>query len=677
MQQQKSALRSAFLRWGAQQPLQQFYILFRMLLFWHVIVSVVTYRIASRPGIPVILVIYGISLVLQIVLLPKKSPTSSGPSLIMLDFVLISFYVHYMGGVESQAFWLYMVEFHLLATSLCARRFRAPLSLLGLASFSVAALMAPGGPQRSSIFLLQLLSLSLAATFANHLGLSRDRQVRRAREDWLNSQRQLETHRLLAEINQRLLAEWELEKLLVVVLDGAGRLLTMDGGLLTLVDGQGRHEVVQTAGCADGLQGLLPADSALLQLIEQAPGVGRVCLPSSEEEYHAIYVPLKLEGAREGAIVLLRRQASEEFAGGDLEKLQAYAPSATMAISGALLYARLERRGSQLMLLNEIGRSIAATLDMEQLFETMYRGVARVMPAEAFFVAFYDERAQEIEIKYMYDLGQRYPEYRYAVNDGPTSLCILSGEPVIWNVDSRQIPGVQHHGVTTKFVQSMMVVPMKLEGRVIGAISAQSYTPAHYDEEQVQLLGTVASQAAIAFSNARLYARARELSLTDSMTGLANARRFYQELEARLAAASQSGSKVSLLMIDSDCLKQINDSYGHPAGDKHILNLASVIRSHVRSTDLAARYAGDEFMVVLPDADRDEAMRVGERIRRHVMEQLASPEQPDINVTVSVGVAVYPDDASSAENLFRQVDRALYKAKRQGRNRVRTVSPAD
>jgi hypothetical protein len=99
MQQQKSALRSAFLRWGAQQPLQQFYILFRMLLFWHVIVSVVTYRIASRPGIPVILVIYGISLVLQIVLLPKKSPTSSGPSLIMLDFVLISFYVHYMGGV--------------------------------------------------------------------------------------------------------------------------------------------------------------------------------------------------------------------------------------------------------------------------------------------------------------------------------------------------------------------------------------------------------------------------------------------------------------------------------------------------------------------------------------------------------------------------------------------------
>ncbi len=336
-------------------------------------------------------------------------------------------------------------------------------------------------------------------------------------------------------------------------------------------------------------------------------------------------------------------------------------------------HQRLERQNSYLLLLNEIGRSLSANMGMEQLFETMYKEVSRVMPTDVFFVALYDERGNTVEIRYLYEAGVRYPSQFMPLNNGPTSVAIRTGRPVVYSSDATAVPGISVIGLTDsdeQRVESMVVMPMRLEERVIGAVSAQSYSPAAYEEDQVQLLETVANQAAVMLANVRLFEKTRELSLTDSMTGLANARRFHQELERVLQQAEAPGAKVSLLVIDSDSLKQINDRFGHPIGDQHLVTLAQIIHSQIRSHDLAARYAGDEFLVVLPDCGRHDAYRTAERIRQAVIEHYRGKGPAQFGVTVSIGVAMYPDDATTAEQLFRVADQAMYQAKQEGRNRV-------
>ncbi len=335
--------------------------------------------------------------------------------------------------------------------------------------------------------------------------------------------------------------------------------------------------------------------------------------------------------------------------------------------------ARLERQHGHLKLLIQIGRSLSANTDMERLFETMYKEVSRVMSTDVFFVALFDEREEMVELKYLYEDGVRYPSQVIALNTGPTSQAIITGQPVIWHEKSTSIPGVIRIGAVdtdSPVTESLIVVPMRLEDRVIGAVSVQSYQAHAFDHEYVQLLETVASQAAVMLSNVRLFEKTRELSLTDSMTGLANARRFYQELEKILKQAARAGNKVSLLMIDSDSLKQINDRFGHPTGDLHLITLAGIIRSHIRSHDLAARYAGDEFLVVLLNCHRDAACQIAERMRRAVIDHYQAEGPPNLAVTVSIGVAMYPDDAATPEQLFRVADQAMYRSKQLGRNRV-------
>ena len=190
------------------------------------------------------------------------------------------------------------------------------------------------------------------------------------------------------------------------------------------------------------------------------------------------------------------------------------------------------------------------------------------------------------------------------------------------------------------------------------------HTP--YGAEQVRLLQTVASQAAVAIQNARLHERVRRLSLTDGLTGLANARRFYNELETILQDARRTKTEVGLLMIDSDSLKQINDNFGHRAGDQHLRALAEIIISNIRTEDLPVRYAGDEFLVILPGANRTVASAVAERICKSVAAYRMMVQACEVAATVSIGVAAFPEDANSVEDLFRSADMAMYRAKNGG-----------
>jgi diguanylate cyclase (GGDEF)-like protein len=215
-------------------------------------------------------------------------------------------------------------------------------------------------------------------------------------------------------------------------------------------------------------------------------------------------------------------------------------------------------------------------------------------------------------------------------------------------------------------------IPLVVGGEVIGSVLLNGRAP--YGEADEQRIRESVSQAAPVLANLRNLAIAEIRAATDSLTGLPNKRAVADALKRMFAQASTTRSPLAFLLIDLDHFKQVNDKWGHPLGDQVLANIGAVLRSNLRARDFAGRNGGEEFAILLPDTDIHEALRTAERVRAAVAE-IALPGT-DAAVTASIGVAGFPDHASTPDRLERLADAALYLAKRQGRNRVELAEPA-
>jgi diguanylate cyclase (GGDEF)-like protein len=214
--------------------------------------------------------------------------------------------------------------------------------------------------------------------------------------------------------------------------------------------------------------------------------------------------------------------------------------------------------------------------------------------------------------------------------------------------------------------------PLVVGGKVIGSVLLNRPTP--YDEADEQRIRESVSQAAPVLANLRNLAIAEIRAATDGLTGLPNKRAVTDTLKRMFAQAASERSPLALLMLDLDHFKQVNDNRGHAVGDQVLARVGAAIRGATRSHDFAGRNGGEEFAILLPDTEIPVALRIAERVRAAVAE-MSLPET-DVAVTVSVGVAGYPEHASTPDRLARLADAALYLAKRQGRNRVELAEPS-
>ena len=188
-----------------------------------------------------------------------------------------------------------------------------------------------------------------------------------------------------------------------------------------------------------------------------------------------------------------------------------------------------------------------------------------------------------------------------------------------------------------------------------------------WEENELLLLHTVADQVTVAVNQAHLFAQIQQQALTDGLTGCYNRRSFEMQLERDLHLATRLRQPLSLIMLDVDNFKRVNDSSGHDAGDLALRKLADCLREELRGVDSAARFGGDEFAVILPQADLEGAVLVAERLRSRI----AQTDVPGFgSISASFGIATFPDHASSRDTLVVAADRALYNAKYGGRNRV-------
>ena len=212
---------------------------------------------------------------------------------------------------------------------------------------------------------------------------------------------------------------------------------------------------------------------------------------------------------------------------------------------------------------------------------------------------------------------------------------------------------------------NLVVVPLSAEGRSLGALVVEHPGGARIQRRVVTGLERSASYAALALRNAWLLEQVQRLAATDGLTKIANRRTFEATLEREVARATRSAEHVSLVMVDIDHFKALNDTHGHQAGDEVLRNVAAALSCECRDFDTPARYGGEEFAIILPGCGPDEARDIAERLRGSVS---AAPSI--VPITASAGVATYPSHAGDADTLVRAADEALYRSKHAGRNRT-------
>lgn len=224
---------------------------------------------------------------------------------------------------------------------------------------------------------------------------------------------------------------------------------------------------------------------------------------------------------------------------------------------------------------------------------------------------------------------------------------------------------------TPETTKPVLSVPIAYAGQFFGTLVVRSNDPARiWSESEVQALLAIGHQVWKAVSQARLFAEIEQQSLTDDLTGCLNRRGFELQLESDLRLAGETDQPLSLVMVDIDHFKRINDTYGHPAGDEVLRALAAVLREATNGRATAARYGGEEFALILPQYDIEEASALADRVRVRVARMVESGIVTAI--TASFGVATFPSHGCTYDSLVKSADTALYQAKHTGRNRVCT-----
>jgi diguanylate cyclase (GGDEF)-like protein len=273
------------------------------------------------------------------------------------------------------------------------------------------------------------------------------------------------------------------------------------------------------------------------------------------------------------------------------------------------------------------------------------------------------------------DVQEHNIETQYSYDDGLTGYIVQYGKPLLlqsaWEVENFLIKNQRSN--IGPFPKTFMGAPMITKDRVIGAIVAHDLENERaYDEEDYKLFLMITSQAAIGFENVRLITQLEHLARTDALTGIYNRGYFHNVSRKILNSFEKEKTQVSLIMMDVDLFKGLNDTHGHQIGDLVLQHTVDVCKSLLRDKDVIGRVGGEEFSIMLPETSLEEAKKIAERIRQAIENLKIHNNGSAVQTTVSLGVASSTQvDKGTLEDLVRISDEALYQAKADGRNCVR------
>ncbi|HYA92867.1 MAG TPA: sensor domain-containing diguanylate cyclase [Thermodesulfobacteriota bacterium] len=247
----------------------------------------------------------------------------------------------------------------------------------------------------------------------------------------------------------------------------------------------------------------------------------------------------------------------------------------------------------------------------------------------------------------------------------------VDADRITLRVDKRELRAKQRLVSPKATLKSHLTLPLAVEGEILGCLSLNSDEPNAFDAQDLQFLSVIGYQMAASLKHFQRFSSVKNMATYDTLTGLYNRRYFEERLGVEAEKSFYSGVPLSLVMVDIDHFKKVNDTFGHTEGDEILCKISSLLKNSVRRKDTVARYGGEEFMLILPEAGLEQSFVIAERIRQSVEKTLFEVERAQVNLTLSMGISNFPSHrVKSKEELIKMADQALYDAKRGGRNRV-------
>ena len=474
----------------------------------------------------------------------------------------------------------------------------------------------------------------------------------------------------------------EFEKTKVHTIVGAEILSRVDFPYPVVPIVRHHHERWDGRGYPDGLkEAQIPITARIMAVID--------CFDSVREDR-----PFRPGMSREEAIELLRKDSGTHFdpkivelfvehlpvfeaeilARGLIDQIHVSAPGGLIAPTedqaaqtrenrsfGA--YDKIRNAHREVYALYEIARTFGSSLELDNTLSVLVDKVGHIVPFDTCVVYLYDEVKGYATAALATGLNaDLLKERSVAPGDGVTGFALANREPV-----NRIHPSLDFTDMMFAAGQdysSMASLPLFKDDLLLGALSIYSMSPREYSDEQIRLLETVTRLASDALANAVNHARAESNALTDSLTGLPNARRLHVRFEEEVSRARRTGQPFQVIMLDLDDFKLVNDTFGHKVGDRMLREVAGLVHAQLREYDFLARYAGDEFVAIVPDTAFEQVEELRERIERAVSGfSIEVRAQGRARVGISVGSAVYGVDGETLDQLLVAADQAMYRAK--------------
>lgn len=360
---------------------------------------------------------------------------------------------------------------------------------------------------------------------------------------------------------------------------------------------------------------------------------------------------------------------------GQLIEIQAVGHDVT-GIKQAELTA--DRRNRELSALHTATRALLITLDTENLLGQILDAAMGALPmAQKGTLHLIARDTGQLELRASIGYADpRIKKFSYSESSGYVARAVRERRPLLFHEAKDEIPSPRGDLIPEmNTIRSAIVAPLILQDRILGAISLESAVPSAFNESDLHLLVSFAATATNAIQNAELHAEVQKLAITDALTGLYNRRGLFELGEREIERSFRFKRPLTAILLDVDRLKDINDRYGHFAGDQVLRTIATHCSKHLRKVDILGRYGGDEFVILLPETHLRLGSMVGERLRHSVQDAHIPVENALLKVSISLGIAGLTTDDTNLESLINRADAAMYAAKENGRNRTMPVEP--
>lgn len=371
-----------------------------------------------------------------------------------------------------------------------------------------------------------------------------------------------------------------------------------------------------------------------------------------------LFIPIRHTSQQVGLVVVFSSDRDRKFSEAERIVSQIFANHAAVILENVQLQANAQRRAAEIEGLRKASLELGSTLELREIVSVALRNAQRMLPDVKHARIYFLEHENLHPAGSLSAPGQHIELFHDPRPEGWLTQVVGNGESLYLGTQNR--PSRRSRRVNRR---DLVIITMTLQvgDRVLGLIDIVYSSPLHLDEE-LRITRLLADQTATAIENARLHAQAQLEALTDVLTGLPNRRSFDQRLQEELRRAARYKHNFSLVMIDLDHFKRINDHYGHRIGDIALQEVARCLRNKVRDTDFLARFGGDEFVLILPETSREDARSVCAKLHESMTECAVGWGGVQA-LSFSYGIAEFPQDAGEAATLVTAADKAMYGEK--------------